>query len=112
MQRTSSIQPVGAGRQWQLARASPTRSQTPSGISGSLPSVNTSASPDKYYEFGGLWIRETADGADIVKFAFTTDPRIDRNAQLDHSTRIFPNGSWQNTWRSADGGVIVDSIES
>lgn len=66
----------------------------------------------KYYEFGGAWIEETRDGADIIKRSFTADPRVDSKARLDSSVREFPNGSWQTTWFDADGRATVDSIES
>lgn len=66
----------------------------------------------KYYEFGGAWIQESQDGMDVVKKSFTSDPRKDRNAQLDSSVRIFPNGSYQTTWYDGDGRPKVGSIES
>ncbi|SEN45075.1 hypothetical protein [Cryobacterium luteum] len=66
-----------------------------------------------YYEFGGGWVHESKHGDDVVKKQYTADPRISSShARLDHSTRIFPNGSWQTTWYDADGVATVDTIES
>lgn len=66
----------------------------------------------RYYSLGSGWVHESTDGNDTIRRTWTADPRVDRDARLDSSVRLFPDGSWQTTWYDNDGRATVDSVES
>lgn len=64
-----------------------------------------------YYQFGTSWIQESESDGSVFRRAYTSDPRTDPLAELDHITEEFADGSTQTTWFDKDGKATLDSRE-